>query len=422
MKIYRRRLLVKYAKRGTRPPAERASLQEQRNSLKRDIDKWQDIQRVYMPGVAALQGTDTDPDAQITHGDERPETSKLWLPSAIPTSHRENACIRGVVEKETRLRMAQLQDALVELCRARRVRKGASLFFDVHIAGTGQRPATRHQTKIHTIDHRITRAVKRYRDARIAMLNLNPGGEWKEEFLQLKDEDNRGPGREADEEGLGEGTYDVSWIWLAPGAASRTTVGDGPISIEEVNEGMRVEWARTLARAERWAEEVQLLVSEMERTLKFLQWKAGWWISQKGLRSAGLEIAHGLDAYANSQAAVYENLAFSFARRWIPLLEINSIACSWARHLVPTSSSTTLSDTTTPEPASTSALPPSSSSLNPLSAPFVPSGLGMTRQDNDVESDGNSNSEDSSGSEDEGSTLPPPASDDDNNELDLDCS
>lgn len=421
---YRRRLLVKYAKRGTRPPAEKASLQEQRNALKKEIDKWREIQRVYMPGVAALQGTDNDPDSHLTEQDERPEASKLCLPSAIPISHRENACVRGVVEKETRLRMAQLQDALVELCRARRVRKGASLFFDIHISGTGQRPATRHQTKIHTIDHRITRAVKRYRDARVAMLSLNPSGDWKKEFLELKDTDNRGPGRELEEESEGEGAYEVSWIWLAPGATSRTAAGDEPISIEEVNEGMRVEWARTLARADRWAEEVKLLVAEMERTLKFLEWKARWWLTQKGLRRAALEITHGLNAYANSQAAVYNTLASSFARRWVPLLNTHHIDCTWAHHLMPSTATTTSDDTsTTTGQPSGSPLPGTSSPLNPLSPPFFPSGLGMVLRNNEVESDGNSDSGDSSGSDNEdneGSTHPPPASDDD--ELDLDCS
>lgn len=364
-----------------------------------------------MPGVAALEGTNSDPDSHLTNQDERPETSKLWLPSAIPLSLRENACVRGVVEKEKRLRMAQLQDALVELCRARRVRKGASLYFDIHIAGTGQGPSTRHQTKIHTIDHRITRAVKRYRDARVAMLTLDPGGDWMKEFLEFKDEDNRGPGKEIEEEPQGEGTYEVSWIWLAPGATSRPAANDKEhITLEEVNEGMRVEWAKSLARADRWEEEVKLLIAEMERALKYLEWKARWWVAQKDLRSVPLETFNGLNAYANSQAAVFNNLAVSFARLWVPVLQSNKINCSWALHLV--SEPTTNSEVGYVPPRATK------STLNPLSAPFVPSGLGIIQRDVEVESDASSDSGDSSGSENELSPKIPHSDD----ELELDCS
>lgn len=415
---------MKCKRTGVRPDAEKASLQEQRNTLKREIDRWRDIQHVYMPGVAALQGTDTDPDAHLTDKDERPETSKLCLPSAIPVSHRDNACVPGIVDKEKRLRMAQLQDALVELCRARRVRKGAALFFDIHIAGTGQRPVTRHLTTVHTIDNRITRAVHRYRDARDAMRSLDPRGEWKKEFHELKDEDNRGPGRESDDSILGEGSFVVSWIWLAPGATSRTVAADTPISIEEVNEGMRVEWARTLARADRWAEEAKLLVSEMERVLKFLEWKADWWISQKGLRSAQYEISNGLDAFANSQAAVYRNLALTFARRWVPLLDKSSIERPWASRYIPipsnptldTSTLTTLAATTLPQS------PPSGHRLNASATPFAPSSFGAAiGHDDEVESDGSSDSDDSGGSEDEGILLQPPPGTDTEDML-LDCS
>jgi hypothetical protein len=41
--------------------------------------------------------------------------------------------------------------------------------------------------------------------------------------------------------------------------------------------GMRVEWAKTHARANRQKEEVLLLTEEMRHVVAYLDWKASWW-------------------------------------------------------------------------------------------------------------------------------------------------
>ena len=46
---------------------------------------------------------------------------------------------------------------------------------------------------------------------------------------------------------------------------------------------MRVEWAKTKARADHWHEEVFLVSEEMRCVLYFLQWKAEWWAGQSAL-------------------------------------------------------------------------------------------------------------------------------------------
>lgn len=43
---------------------------------------------------------------------------------------------------------------------------------------------------------------------------------------------------------------------------------------------LRVEWAKSWARAAWWGEKVDLLSEEMRCTLAFLQWRADWWRSQ----------------------------------------------------------------------------------------------------------------------------------------------
>jgi len=44
--------------------------------------------------------------------------------------------------------------------------------------------------------------------------------------------------------------------------------------------GMRVKWAKTHARANRWQEEVILLMEEMRHVVVYLDWKALWWRTQ----------------------------------------------------------------------------------------------------------------------------------------------
>ncbi len=45
-----------------------------------------------------------------------------------------------------------------------------------------------------------------------------------------------------------------------------------------------MEWAKSLARAERWEEEVALLRVEMVRSLNFLDFKARQWFSRRSQR------------------------------------------------------------------------------------------------------------------------------------------
>jgi len=81
--------------------------------------------------------------------------------------------------------------------------------------------------------------------------------------------------------------------------------------------GLRCEWARSKARADRWDEEVQLVMEEMRRVLTFLEWKAAWW---DGQQEAPLNVSHGVlegaQAYAAKQAHVNRALAASFRTRW----------------------------------------------------------------------------------------------------------
>ncbi|KAF9642796.1 hypothetical protein BDM02DRAFT_3073656, partial [Thelephora ganbajun] len=130
------------------------------------------------------------------------------------------------------------------------------------------------------VKNHITRFVEHYHIAYQALLWLDPTGKWQETFLELKDSDNRGPGKESDEEGTSDGSYFRSWIWLPNPQAPDATggeVGEEGISEDDVNEVLCVEWTTSFARLERWTEEVELLQEEMWRVVMFLEWKSTDW-------------------------------------------------------------------------------------------------------------------------------------------------
>jgi len=319
---------------------QKATIQEKRNVLIRQIGRWRQVQLVYMPGAVAqpfpTHTTEAD-DNDNDPGDlELPERIPLVLPSAVQSTMRNATCLHRVTEYEQQLRLAQLQDSLVELRRVRRIRHSLLMNHQTQIAGQGQRVNTRSRTVITGIEDRITKFAQRYRAAYHALLQLDPAGEWQETYLELKEEDNRGPGKEDYEQGLGDGTYTFSWIWLLNPRArdgSESEVGSGEVgaSDEDVNDTMRVQWATSHARMERWAEEVELLQEEMRRVVAFLEWKSGHWLEKQDTRSttAAPSIQSGLQAYARKQAAIHHDLAVSFSKLWHQTLVSQDLEHSW---------------------------------------------------------------------------------------------
>jgi hypothetical protein len=81
--------------------------------------------------------------------------------------------------------------------------------------------------------------------------------------------------------------------------------------------GLRCEWVKSKARADRWNEEVQLVKEEMWRVLAFLEWKAVWWTEEGGGKlGVTPDIADGIRAYAAKQASINHKLAQSFEMHW----------------------------------------------------------------------------------------------------------
>jgi hypothetical protein len=99
--------------------------------------------------------------------------------------------------------------------------------------------------------------------------------------------------------------------------------------------GLRVEWCKCYARAERWKEEVELVLEEMRRVLRFFNWRSSWWHRQSKLRQDVSDaLAEGLTAYAHKQVQILQDMGGAFAAQWSPLLAGYGLTHEWPSHFL----------------------------------------------------------------------------------------
>jgi hypothetical protein len=272
------------------------------------------------PTIQDLDSEDPDGKLHI-----RTEAVMLFLPSSLLNASAHDRLINSLSLKEKQLRIAQANDALVDIRRLRRVLTGVLQFKQLNTAGTGQKYNTRVRDLYSGFQTKVRLAAERYRAAYKAISVLDPFGTWSQHLRVLHDEDIRGPGRDSDESILGEGQREMSWIWLVSNAAAQ------PDEAQELDNSLRIEWAHVRARALRWIEETILIPEEMRRVLAFSEWKAWWWLRQAQKRSNISPALHsGLSAYAHKQASIYRQRACHFGGQWLPLLKENGIHPDWA--------------------------------------------------------------------------------------------
>ncbi|KAL0564369.1 hypothetical protein V5O48_017678 [Marasmius crinis-equi] len=105
--------------------------------------------------------------------------------------------------------------------------------------------------------------------------------------------------------GPGESRKVVSWIWTG------VDVSDGSPAMMDA---LRVEWCKARARACRWQEELQMLETEMERTVLSLEQEALEWGTR--VPEADVVSEEGGRAYCMRQAAIRRGLAAKFTHLW----------------------------------------------------------------------------------------------------------
>ncbi|KAJ7023232.1 hypothetical protein C8F04DRAFT_1193688 [Mycena alexandri] len=300
-KIDRRRIIADTAGTALMTADAESKLQDWRHALLVKIDKFRELQRVYMPGAAAVIAAsearcDSDTPAP------KAEKIKLFMPSEMPSHAADplRGCMKGLLDMESKLRVAQCGNALVKLRARLHAKRHFIMFRNEHV--TGQIQATKARTLIGQIGERVDACAAKYRHARAALIKLS--GVAPAQFLELRPQD-----IQLDSD-AGESD-----------AAARKKLA--MISFEAHNVldmdcAVRVEWARARARKTRWEEEVMLLREEMQRVLRYLGWQATWWREHVSARTDNLspDIAAGIHAYALQQGDLHERLAAFFKAKW----------------------------------------------------------------------------------------------------------
>ncbi|KAJ7018432.1 hypothetical protein C8F04DRAFT_1277733 [Mycena alexandri] len=333
---------------GNHPTAEQqTNLTEQGNKLRRKLLTWMDAQVLIIPHVAVLRAeedrarkrisaTQVQPGVQVQH-------MALWLPSSI---NGRVPCDTELYDYEFRLREAQAHEALDDVRHQLLLRTHLYKYKDRFARGV--KANSRSQTKIEGVEERTRRSAERYRAAwrvlKALGRQLKQSG-WETVLQPLMPEDVRGmpqalfqdperkkllmkkgsAARQKAQQAGAEAKARMSWIWRSPGLEEE----EG-----EMNEALRIEWAKTRARFLRQSEQLDLLEEEMRRILQFLWWRAGWWDERAGRRPQGPEedvdrvpgvayapkhpsYAEGNVAYARRQAEILRTRAAQFEEMWV---------------------------------------------------------------------------------------------------------
>ncbi|KAJ7819998.1 hypothetical protein B0H14DRAFT_2372241, partial [Mycena olivaceomarginata] len=292
---------------------QKTALLERSNKLGRKLVEWLKIRESFTPVVAALRMEDDEARARAARLQPTPplpiHAIKLWLPSKLATSP-------GVQVKpshahyEFELRIGQAHAALAELRRLLLVRTAKYKYKDEFQHGVAA--STRGKTSIANVDERIRRTAAQYRAARQALVALGPIVDdmmWKHQLRVLGPDDTLAHAaakkrQKKDEE------RQASWIWTTP-------LSDAEGEEAGMAEALRLEWAKTRARAWRWTEEVDLVEEEMRRVLAFLQWKEKRWLDLADERHDIDDVLReGLVAYARRQARIQRDLRVRFEGNW----------------------------------------------------------------------------------------------------------
>ncbi|KAF7791816.1 hypothetical protein EIP86_002840 [Pleurotus ostreatoroseus] len=278
---------------------------ERRIALWKKIEQYRKAQEFYMPGLARAIRDVEDRIGQP--GWQEAEQVPLYLPSYFEDpAARATACDPKIASMEEVIREADAYESLDKLRRRLHARVFANKFKIKNV--TGQRANTKARSWQKTIDQQIIESKHRYRRSRMALLALRGPGTWSETILrELTD---------ADVRAFNERAMTLEEIREREAARRASGIQEEEIMAVPLDEGLalgealRVEWARSKGRSERWTEEVALLWEESRRIVEFSNGLATWWDAQAARRTVtSAALREGLLVYARKQAAAERALA-----------------------------------------------------------------------------------------------------------------
>ena len=184
---------------------QRTRLQLRSNALLRRITNWSKHSLLYLPGVAILRNSSSDPEVEI-----KPHNISLWLPSQIKGQIKFDLNLARIKWK---LRDAQAHEALDAVRHNLQIRTHLYKFKDRFIRG--QSANTRARNLINSVEIRIAAAAEEYRAAYTALVSLAPllfNFIWRSgDLLPLHADDIRSLSEP--KKGQSEDKRTVSWIW-----------------------------------------------------------------------------------------------------------------------------------------------------------------------------------------------------------------
>ncbi|KAL7284431.1 hypothetical protein ACG7TL_001721 [Trametes sanguinea] len=285
------------------------SLHKRRNALRRKLQKFRELQGVYMPRTVPLLAEDPSARTNV----ELVEDIRIGLPSEIVATHRAVVCTPRLQEMEARLREAQCHDALQDVRNQLHIINHLYRYKQTNVRHQGAN--TRVRADLASQDNRKARAVEKYRRARRAKLALTGPGPWERVLRMLEDKDVRGleeddpdtiakrKRKRGDDPGPAEGHRTLSWIWNASDGG-----GDGSLA-----DSLRVEWLKARARKMRWEEETKILLEEMLRVIRTYRYEEGEWLKRASKRTVSdHSLQEGLVAYATKQAQIRRAMRLHF--------------------------------------------------------------------------------------------------------------
>ncbi|KAJ7798845.1 hypothetical protein B0H14DRAFT_3492168 [Mycena olivaceomarginata] len=284
-----REVRVKAELKKTQMTAQQINMTALRTKLLRRLNRLRKLQGTYCPGaIVALEKREAPED-------EQPENELLFLPSALSEAKRANGgCANRLLEMELVMRDAQCRGVLVKLrnqlgatTRARSIVNHNELKIQLHSEkyqvawnalwmNAGQDEQLVGWKKLKKEDIRCMEDAEDLAAKEAKRRKVKAKRKWK--YTELiahavevpawlnagEEEEEDGDGEGDNVEGrVGESRGGVSWIWMGAGMTGTDT---------ELEDALRIEWAKAYAWARRWKEErehasaVQVRASELDDT------------------------------------------------------------------------------------------------------------------------------------------------------------
>ncbi|TFY51020.1 hypothetical protein EVJ58_g10780 [Rhodofomes roseus] len=276
---------------------QRATVTERLNVMRRRLEAWFNVQQAYIAGAQSLR------EARLHAAARGKDVAAYDIPLLLPSDVVHALSVDPALQDcEWRLRYAQAHDALNDLRRHLRLSSHLYHFKDRFVRG--QRENTRARSIIKTVQDKVDEDAARYCRARTALLTLSQAlGKtgWQDTLKDLADDDVR--------------------------LMSAGLEGESPEDAHnpELQEALRIEWCQSRARAQRWLEEIELILEEMRRVVQYHGWKHHSWTARADARpDLDDDYREGLSAYAHRQAEIRVTMCGTCTRAWRCVSELVS--------------------------------------------------------------------------------------------------